>query len=98
MVSGLGGGPVVRQEFGQSGNGMGGDAGEDILEPGEWIDSSPLTGSREAPQHGCRLAALVAAEERPVVSAGCYLAARALGCVVVAFEVFVVARACEPRR
>jgi len=31
----LRGRPVVRQKLGEPGNGMGGDAGEDILEPGE---------------------------------------------------------------
>src|ERR1017187_5898147 len=48
---------------------MSGDAGENILEPGEWIDSGPLTGRYETPQYGCRLTALVTAKEDPVVAA-----------------------------
>ena len=55
---GLGGSPVVRQKFGKSRNGMICDAGENILEPGERIDSDALTGGYETPQHRGGLAAL----------------------------------------
>ena len=44
-----GGRPVVRQQLGEPGNRMGGDAGEDVLEPEEGIDSSALAGSHETP-------------------------------------------------
>src|ERR1039458_5273797 len=61
--------PDGREEIEKPGNGMSGDAGENILEPGEWIDSGPLTGRYETPQYGCRLTALVTAKEDPVVAA-----------------------------
>jgi hypothetical protein len=58
----------VRQKFGESGNRMGGKAGENILEPGEGIDFGPLAGSHNAPQHCGGVAALVAAKECPIVA------------------------------
>src|SRR3954447_6645841 len=48
---------------------MAGAAGQGVLEPGERSDAGFLAGCREAAQHCCRLAALVAAEECPVVPA-----------------------------
>src|SRR5215510_1036397 len=47
---------------------MGGDAREDLFKPGKWIDSGPLAGSHETPEHGSGLTTLVAAEEDPVIS------------------------------
>ena len=49
LGSSLGGGPVVRQKLGNPGNGMIGDAGENIFEPDERVDSDALTGSHETP-------------------------------------------------
>src|ERR1700687_4825231 len=89
--SSLGGRPVVRQKLGNPGNGMIGDAGENVFEPGERIDSDALTGSHETPQHRGGLAALIAAKEYPVVAAHCYAADRALGGVVVDLEISVLA-------
>jgi hypothetical protein len=61
---------------------MGGDARQDIFEPGEWFHVGPLAGSHEAPQHGRRFAATVTAEEQPVVSAYRYAPDGALGGVM----------------
>jgi hypothetical protein len=49
LGSSLGGRPVVRQKLGNPGNGMIGDAGENVFEPGERINSDALTGSHETP-------------------------------------------------
>ena len=49
LGSSLGGRPVVRQKLGNPGNGMIGDAGENIFEPDERVDSDALTGSHETP-------------------------------------------------
>jgi hypothetical protein len=62
---------------------MSGDAGEDILEPSEGINSSPLTGRYKSPQYGRRLTALVTAKEDPVVAAHSHTADGALRGVVV---------------
>src|ERR1017187_2490218 len=70
---------------------MGGDAGEDVLEPDEGIHSSPLAGSHEAPQHRRRLAALGAAKEHPIVAADSYTADNALGGVIVDRQVSILA-------
>ena len=81
----------MRQEFGEPGNGMGGDAGENILEPGEGFDFGPLAGSHKAPQHCGRVAALVATKECPIVAADSYTADRALRGIVVDGQVSVLA-------
>jgi len=47
---------------------MGSDAGKDILEPGKGLNADPLAGGSEAPQNRSRFAALVAAEEHPVIA------------------------------
>src|SRR5207244_9060766 len=39
LGSSLSGRPVVRKKFGQPGDGISGDAGEDVLKPGEGIDT-----------------------------------------------------------
>ena len=80
--SDLSGRPVVGQQLGEPGNGMGGDAGEDVLEPTEGIDSSTLAGSHETPQHRGGLATFIAAKEYPVVAANGNAADRALGGVM----------------
>ena len=72
----------MREKFGEPGNGMTSDAGENILEPDEWIDSYALTGSHEAAQDCGRLAAFITAKENPVLTAHCYAADRALGGVM----------------
>src|ERR1035441_1038041 len=58
--SSLGGYPVVRQKFAESGDGMVRDARENVLEPGERIDADSLTGSHKAPQDRNRIVALFA--------------------------------------
>jgi hypothetical protein len=50
----------VREKIVQPGNRMIGDAGENVFEPEERINSHPLTGGYEAPKHGCSPAAFVA--------------------------------------
>ena len=72
----------MRQKFSEPRNGMSGDAGEDVLEPGEGIDSSPLAGSYEAPQHRRRFSALIAAKKCPIVAADSHSADGALGGVM----------------
>src|SRR5262249_27448453 len=89
--SSLGGRPVVRQKLGNPGNGMIGDARENIFEPDERIDFDALTGSHETPQHRGGLAAFITAKEHPVVAAHCYTADRALGGVVVDWEISILA-------
>jgi len=69
--SGLRGLPVVRQQFGEPGDRMGGDARQNILEPGVGINSHALTGGHETALYRCRVAALVAAKEDPVVAVMC---------------------------
>ena len=81
--------PVVRQEFSQSCDWVVGDAGKNILEPGERIHADALAGSHEAPQHRGCFAAFIAAEEDPVVAANGYATDRTFGGVVVDFEIAV---------
>ena len=66
--SSLDGFPVVRQKLSDPCDGMGSNAGKDVLEPGEGFDTNPLARGREAPQNCSRFAALVAAEEHPVIA------------------------------
>ena len=66
------------------------NTGEDVLEPGEGIDSDALTGSHEAPQHRRRHAALVAAKEQPLVAAYRHAADRALGGIIVDLQTSVL--------
>jgi hypothetical protein len=56
-----------------------GDAGENVFEPDERINSDALTGSHETPQHRGGLAAFITAKEDPVVAAHCYATNRAFG-------------------
>jgi len=79
--------PVVRQQLGEPVNGMIGEAGENVFEPDERIDSGALTGSHETPQHRRGLAGFITAKENPVVAAHCYAADRPLGGVVVDLEI-----------
>ena len=81
----------MRQELGKLGDGMGGDAREDVFKPGERIDSDPLAGGHETPEHGSGLATLVAAEEDPVISTDGHTADGALGMIIVDLEIPVVA-------
>ena len=85
----------MRQEFSEPVDGMIGDAGEDVSEPGKWIDLDALTGSCEATQHRGRSAALISAEEHPVVAADGYTADGALGGVVVNLQIPVFRVACQ---
>jgi hypothetical protein len=61
---------------------VGGNAGEDIFEPGEGVDTGPLARSHETPQHGSCVTAVVAAKEHPVVPADSHTADGALGSVM----------------
>jgi hypothetical protein len=56
------------QQFFKPFNGMVWDAAEHLLEPGKGIDLNQFAGGNKAAQHGRRLAAVVAAEEGPVVT------------------------------
>ena len=58
----------MRQECGQLGNRMVGNPGQNVLQPIERIDFVPLAGCYETPQHRSGVAAVVAAEEGPVVA------------------------------
>jgi len=49
-------------------DGMGGNAGKHVFEPGEGFHSRPLARCREAAQDGCCCATSITAEEHPVVS------------------------------
>src|SRR5690242_348088 len=89
--SGVRGYPVVRQEFGDAGDGMGRDTRQDVLQPGEGIDRDPLARCDEASEHRRRPATSVAAEKRPVVATDCDPPDRTLGGVVVNLEIAVLA-------
>ena len=45
----LSGRPVVREKFGEPGDGMSTEAGQHVIEPGEGIDSYTLAGCHEGP-------------------------------------------------
>ena len=94
----LGGIPVVRKKLGKSGNRMGSDAGEDVFEPGEGVDTNPLTRGQKAPQHRGRVAAMVAAKEDPVVAANRDTANGTLGGVIIDLQIpiLTVAGQCGP--
>src|SRR5437879_12526071 len=70
---------------------MGTDAREDVFEPGERIDPDPLARGQEAPQHGSRVATLVAAKEHPVVATHRDTADGALGGVIIDLQISVLA-------
>ena len=75
----------MRQQFGQPSDWMRANPGQNVLEPSERIQSVPLAGCDEAPQHSSGMTAIVAAEERPVVAADCDTADCALRGVIVDF-------------
>ena len=58
----------MRQKFGDAVDGMVGDAGEDVLEPGEGVDIHALARGYEAAQHRSRLTADITAKKRPVAA------------------------------
>ena len=66
------------------------DAREHITEPGERLNGIALAHRDEAQQHGRRLAAPVAAEERPVVPAHRKAPQSPLGVVVIDLEVAIL--------
>ena len=68
MGSGVRGFPLVRQQLGELGDGVCGDARQHILEPSVRIDSHALTRGYETAQYRRRVAAPVAAKEDPVVA------------------------------
>jgi hypothetical protein len=57
------------QEIVQLIDGIRRDASEHLAEPFPGIDLQALTAGNERPRHRCRLAAVVAAEEGPVIPA-----------------------------
>ena len=73
----------MRQKLSDSCDGMGNDAGEDVLEPSEGFDTYPLARRCEAPEDRSRLAALVAAGEHPVVASHRHAADGAFGGIIV---------------
>ena len=72
----------MRQEFDQPANGMPGNAGQNVLQPSERVDSVSLAGGYEAPQHCGGVAAVVATEKGPVVAADGHTSDGALGGVM----------------
>jgi hypothetical protein len=60
--------PAVRQQFGQAGDGVGGDAGQYVTQIGEGIDLMPLAGGDEAKEGGGGPAALVRTAKEPVLA------------------------------
>src|SRR5215471_15576487 len=82
-MSGLGGSrerlPVMGKQFLDSVDGVLRDSREHITEPGERFYGIALAHRDEAQQHGRRLAASVAAEERPVATAHGDIPIRSLG-------------------
>ena len=66
-----------------------------ILEPGVGIDSHALTRGHETAQYCCRVAALVAAKEDPVVAADRDAANAPLGAVVVDLQIAILAVAVQ---
>ena len=69
LPSGKGGFPVVWQKLRDAIDGMSGNTGKHVFEPGEGLDTCALARSREASQDGRCFAAPVTAEEHPVVAA-----------------------------
>src|ERR1700674_4441891 len=93
----LDGVPVVRQKLSDPCDGMGSDAGKDVLKPGEGFDTNPLARGREAPQNRSRFAALVAAEEHPVIASNRHAADIALGGIIIDAQIAVFAVAIQRR-
>ena len=92
-MSGLGGSrerlPVLRKQFLDSVDRVLRDAREHITEPGEWLHGIALAHRDEAQQHGRRLAASVAAEERPVATTNGDVPIRSLGGTIVDLQIAV---------
>src|SRR5258708_12473965 len=61
--------PTMRQQFIKAAHGMFGDAAEHISEPDKRVGFRKFAGRNEAAQHSRGLAAVVAAEEGPVIAA-----------------------------
>ena len=81
--------PAVRQQFLKPLNWMLRNAAEHIAEPGKRIDSGQFTGSNEAAENSRGLAAVVASEERPVVTTHGKAPQRSLRTVVVDQQIAV---------
>src|SRR4051794_20972846 len=71
--------PVMWEQFGEPVHRMGGDARKHITEPGERLDPATFAGRDETQQDGRGLAAIVAAEKRPVAAANCNITVGSLG-------------------
>ena len=56
----------MREKFGEPADGMASDAGEDVFEPDEGIDTDPLTRGQEAPQHAACATASASAISRGI--------------------------------
>src|ERR1700704_466243 len=61
--------PTMRQQFIKAAHGMFGEAAEHVSEPGKRVSLHKFARRNEAAQNGCSLAAVVAAEEGPIVAA-----------------------------
>src|ERR1700733_470126 len=90
-------GPVVWQQFFKPFNRMVGDAAENITEPGKRVDLDEFARCDEAAQNRRSLAAVIAAEESPVVPSDREATPRPLGAVVIDGQIAVAAVARERR-
>jgi hypothetical protein len=79
----------VWEEFGEPADRMIRNAGEDVFEPREGIDTHPLAGSDKATQQRSCAAALVAAKEDPIVATDGDTPDRTLRGVIVNLEISV---------
>src|SRR5439155_6803945 len=71
------------------------DSGEHIAEPTKRLDRVPLVRRDEAQQHSRRLAAMVAAEERPVAPPNRYAPVGPLGGPIVDLQIAVFQKAVQ---
>src|SRR5215831_5144454 len=85
--------PVMRKQFLDPVNRMRRDAREHITEPGERLNGIALAHRDEAQQHGRRLAAPVAAKERPVPATNGDVPIRPLGGTIVDLQIAVFEKA-----
>ena len=87
--------PIPRQQFVEFLDGMFGDAGQDVGEPGLRIDVVDLGGDDQAVHGGGALAAAIGAAEQPGLSAQGDAAQRALGGIVGQADAAIIEEAGE---
>ena len=99
MISGPGsrgeGLPVVWEQLVDLVNRMRSDSREHIAEPTKRLDRVPLARRDEAQQRGRRLAAMVAAEKRPVAPPNRYASVGPLGGAIVDLQIAVFQEAVQ---